>query len=94
MKQSRLSESEAEAVAAQGLLFLSEETDRLERFMALSGLSVDELRKTAYDRGILTGILEYVLSDDSLVLGLAEFADIAPETPAIALYALQGHQEY
>ncbi len=79
-----MSPQNAETIAAWGLLFLSSEQDRLERFMKLSGLSVAALKSSAHDRTTLAGILDYILSDDGLVLGFAEFAEIDPELPAAA----------
>lgn len=94
MKQNSLSASAAEAIAAKALLFLSCEPDRLERFMALSGMDVETLMQYAQDRATLAGVLDYILSDEALVLGLAEFAGIAPQAPAAALRLLGGGTEF
>jgi len=88
------SQDEAERIAAQGLLYLSGDSGRLERFLTLSGMNPETLRQHAHDKPVLRGILEYILSDDSLVLGLSEFSGIAPEAPAAALHALRGREEF
>lgn len=94
MKQTPISPQAAEELAIRALLFLSAESDRLERFVALSGMTVETLRENAQDRAILAGVLEYILSDDSLVLGLAADANVAPEIPALAYRALGGHSDF
>jgi len=90
VKKTGLTVEGAESVAAQALHFLSLEPDRLERFMSLSGFSIDALRQASDDRSTLEGILDYVLNDEALVLGLAEFADIDPTVPAVARAVLDG----
>jgi hypothetical protein len=48
----------------------------------------------AQDRATLAGVLDYILSDEALVLGLAEFAGIAPQALAAALRLLGGGTEF
>jgi hypothetical protein len=47
------------------LVFLASEPDRLSRFMDLSGLGLDTIRASAADPGLLGGLLDYMLSDQS-----------------------------
>ncbi len=75
-------ESAAEAsdlIAIQALTFLGNDPDRLERFVAVSGLSATSLRQAAADPAFLNGVLDYVLSDETLLLAFAEAQRLDPE---------------
>ena len=58
------------AIAALG--FLAADTERLERFLALSGLGPHNLRQAASDPAFLGSVLEYIVSDEPLLLALAK----------------------
>ena len=90
MKQTGLSQKNAEVLAIQGVSFLASDDDRIARFMANSGMSADSLTHGIHDPAILAGVLDYLLSDDSLLLDFAEYAGVAPETPALARAVLPG----
>jgi len=77
----------AEAIALQGLAFLAEEPQRLQRFVAVTGLEPAELRARADTAELLSAVLEHLAGDESLLLVFAASRGIAPETiaPAIAL---------
>ena len=77
-------------VAIQALSFLAADPERLERFMALSGLTPETLRAAANGSGFLVAVLEHVLADESLVLAFAANAGLAPERIAAARAALAG----
>lgn len=72
----------AETVALQALGFLAADDDILARFMALAGLSVDELRPRAGDPAFLGGVLDFVLEDEKLLLEFCETAQLKPATIA------------
>jgi hypothetical protein len=81
---------QAEALALQGLAFLAEEPPRLARFMALTGLDADALRRRAGSPEVARAVLEHLLGDESLLLVFAAAKAVAPETLAPALALLQG----
>jgi hypothetical protein len=70
------------AVAALG--FLAAEPDRLSRFLALSGLGPENLRAAASAPGFLAAVLDYLLSDEPLLLGFTAEQGVAPESVARA----------
>jgi hypothetical protein len=61
----------AEAMALEALTFLAADAERLDRFLALSGLSVDNLRAAAAEPGFLAGVLDYLAGDEPLLLAFA-----------------------
>lgn len=69
----------AETVAIQALGWIAADEDRLARFMALSGLSVDELRVRAAEAEFLGGVLDFVLENEALLVEFAGEAGLKPE---------------
>ena len=56
----------AEMLAIQALAFIAEEPERLNRFLAMTGIAADEIRAAAREPGFLAGVLEHMLADESL----------------------------
>ncbi len=80
----------AESLALEALAFLAADERRLGALLAQAGWTLGELRSRADDPYVLAGILDFVLSDERLVLGLCESAGCAPEAPMRARRALPG----
>jgi hypothetical protein len=74
------------AVAALG--FLAAEPDRLSRFLALSGLGPENLRAAASAPGFLAAVLDYLLSDEPVLIAFAAEQEIEPERVARARQAM------
>jgi hypothetical protein len=66
-------------IAISVLAFLAERPEDLARFLALSGVGPQNLREAARDPGFLTGVIDFLMSDEALLLAFAEHAGIAPE---------------
>jgi len=77
-KRDPLDREAAESLAVQALTYLAEEPERLGRFLALSGLGPDEIRIAAGEPGFLAGVLEYLSSEEPLLLDFAEHSRIDP----------------
>jgi len=82
----------AESLAIQALAYLAGEPERLGRFLALSGLGPEQVRRAAAEPGFLAGVLEYLSSDESLLLGFADHARVAPAQISRAQAALSDHR--
>jgi hypothetical protein len=80
----------AEIVAIQALNFIAGEPERLGRFLAETGLGPQSLRAAAQDPAFLSGVLEFVLRDEKLILAFAEATELGPETVSAAHIALNG----
>jgi hypothetical protein len=78
----------AEMLAIQALGFIAAEPERLEAFLAATGLTLDRLRESATEPDFLAGVLEHMLADESLLLAFAESAAIDPAAVARARNAL------
>ena len=83
----------AETLAIQALGFIAAEPERLEAFLAATGLTLERLRESATEPDFLAGVLEHMLADESLLLAFAESAAIDPATVARARNALGGNWE-
>ncbi len=80
----------AAGLAIHGLSFIAEDTDRLGQFLALSGFGPAELRARADDPAFLGGVLDFLLSDEALVVAFADWAEIDPASVSILRQKLPG----
>jgi hypothetical protein len=74
----------AEAMALRTLAFLASEEYRISRFMALTGIGLERLRVEAATPELQAATLEYLLSDESLLLAFCQEAGVDPATVAPA----------
>ncbi len=78
----------AESIGVSALLFLAEDTPRLSRFLALTGIGPSELRIEARSPRVLAAVLEHLMQDESLLLVFCAADAIPPEDIAPAQRAL------
>ncbi len=79
-----LTRDEAETLAFQAMAFLAEEPERLGRFLSLTGLGPDDLRRAMTTPALQVAILGHLLSDESLLLVFAATAGVPPEKVGVA----------
>jgi hypothetical protein len=84
----RINVTEAEAIGLKALTFLCSEESRLNRFLALTGLDEASLRRAASDPNALTGVLAYLLENETDLMIFAEEQAIDPRLPQMAHDAL------
>jgi hypothetical protein len=80
-------------LAIQALAFIAEETDRLDRFLAVTGLERERIRAAAREPSFLAGVLEHMLGDESLLIAFCRSTGIDPAEIARASSALGGQWE-
>ena len=85
-----MTSNEAEIMGLQMLGWLARQEDAMSRFAALSGLDPVDLLAHASDPAMLGGMMDFVLSDEPLLLAFCEENDIPPEAPAQARQLLPG----
>jgi hypothetical protein len=78
----------SELVAIQALSFIAGDAERLGRFLAETGIGPETLRASASDPCFLTGVLDFVLRDDTTVKAFSESSGHHPTTIAAARMAL------
>jgi Protein of unknown function (DUF3572) len=64
----------AEMLAVEALTFLASDSERLGRFLALTGISPQEIRAVARDPGFLTAVLDHLMSDEKLLMTFSDQA--------------------
>lgn len=88
MRRKPLDSSTAQTVAIQALSFLSADPERLERFLAVTGLPPDALRAAAESPEFWAGVLDHLAADEALLIQFAETARIAPDEVMAARHVL------
>jgi Protein of unknown function (DUF3572) len=79
-----------QSMAVSALTFLAADSDRLERFLSVTGLGPHNLRGAAAGRGFYGSILGYLVADEPLLVQFAAEAGFAPEEVVRALERLEG----
>jgi hypothetical protein len=87
---SKASREAAEMLGIQALAFIADDSERLARFLAMTGIGPNQIRAAAREPGFLAGVLEHMLADESLLIGFADSAGIDPAQVARARSALGG----
>lgn len=92
-RRPQLTPEAAEIVAIDALSFLATEPEILSRFMALTGIEPASLRRAAANPTFLTGVLDYFLSDEGLLVRYAANAGIPADEIDAARRALSTTDE-
>jgi hypothetical protein len=79
-KRPLISPDEAETLAIDALSFLGEDVSRLAGFLATTGLGPTELRQQAGSPEFMAGVLDFIASDESLLLVFASERRMDPAT--------------
>jgi hypothetical protein len=80
----------AAQMAIAALTFIAAEPERLGRFLAMSGIGPESIRDAARDPQFLVGVLDHIVSDETLLVAFAEQSDIDPEEVMRARESLAG----
>jgi hypothetical protein len=83
-KPAKLTRALAQDMAVAALTFIAQDGERLGRFLTLSGLEPANLREAAAEPGFLVGVLDYLSSDEALLLAFAANFQIDPTAIATA----------
>lgn len=73
-----ITESAAEALGLQALVFIVEDEGRLSRFLAETGMAPEALRSQAGAPATLAAVLGHLLDDESLMLVFTSGASVDP----------------
>jgi len=83
----------AQSLAVGALGFIAADSDRLSRFLSLTGLGPDNLRTAAADPAFLGSVLDYLIADEALLVEFAADVRVKPEAVARAHAVLRGPNE-
>ena len=59
---------------------LAQNPEQLADFMGIAGISPDGLRKALGTKSFALGLLDYVVQNEPLLLGISQAASVKPET--------------
>ena len=85
-----LTQEEAERIAVLVLGHIASDSERLDRFVALSGVDIGHLREIAGTPGFLSAVLDHLCGNEADLLQFAEEAAIDPARIASARQYLAG----
>jgi hypothetical protein len=88
-----MKEEQACTIALQALAYIASEENALIGLMNLSGLSLEAMKTQAGDPLFLAGVMDFILSDEPLLLAFCEAAELPPEMPLRVRRALPGGRE-
>lgn len=77
------------ALALQALIWTLQSPSRAERLLALTGLSVEELRGGAGEPGVLAAILSFLEGHEADLIECADSLGVRPEALVAARRALE-----
>ncbi len=83
-----LGREQAVTLGLRALAFLAGDDERLDRFLALTGLDPASLSAMARDESCAGPVLEHLAQDESLLLAFAANENISPETVMRACHLL------
>jgi hypothetical protein len=92
-KRSSTGAPEAQETAVAALAWFAEDSERLQRFLAVSGLGPQNLRSAAADPGFFSAILDYLATDESLLIAFATHINLTPEFVMQARFRLGGREQ-
>lgn len=85
-----ISRESAENIGIQVLGWLAGQDDLLGQFLGMTGIAADDIRTRAQDPEFLGFVLDFLLTDDALVMAFCEDMRVAVEQPMLARNALPG----
>ncbi len=80
----------AETLAAQALSWIAGDTEKLNAFMAMTGAAPADLVRNVAKPAFLATVLDYILTEDSLVIAFCDSSGLPYTAPMQARTALPG----
>jgi hypothetical protein len=79
-----MNSDEAEMIAIRGLQYIAGDQELLQRFLALTGVSPQDLRDAAISRTFLSGVLDFFMGDEATLMAFSAMIGEKPEIVAKA----------
>lgn len=80
----------AQAVALRAAAFIFSEDELRDRFVALSGVGVEDIRARIEEQAFLASLLEFLMGHEPDLMAFASYSDEKPDTIVKAWRALGG----
>lgn len=78
----------ATSIAISGLQYIAGDEEQISRFIALTGITPDEMREAAESKSFMIAVLEFFMGDEPTLLAFAASQNIDPADVQRALYSL------
>lgn len=89
-RQASDANARAETTAAAAFAFITRDPERIERFLAVTGLAAADVQSVAAEPAFLRGVLDHLLEDELLLLSFCEETGLTPGDIWSARRALGG----
>ncbi|MGU3574891.1 DUF3572 domain-containing protein [Brucellaceae bacterium C25G] len=83
---------QAEALAIEALIWLSQEPELMSRFLTLTGIDASAIRDAAREPGFLGGVLQFLLAHEPTLMRFCEATQTEPASVVNAARQLPGGQ--
>jgi hypothetical protein len=80
----RITHESANAIAIDALAWLAADQERLDRFLALTGMDHGSIRAAASQPGFLPAVLDHLCADEPTLIAFATDAGTSPEMVSAA----------
>lgn len=90
MKPASVSASDASSIALNLIAFIASDENRLDRFLALSGIMLMDLKTGAANPDFQGFVLDYALQDETLIIDFSTSSGNKAENIQLARFALPG----
>lgn len=87
-----MNKDQAEILAVQAVTFIAEDANRLGQLIAYAGISPTDLRVNLRKPEFLAGVLDFLLSDEAMIMAFAHENGLPPDAPRRARALLPGGQ--
>ncbi|MBB3235049.1 DUF3572 domain-containing protein [Phyllobacterium endophyticum] len=91
--KNKMTIDDAQALAINSLVFLAGDDELLSRFLALTGITADQIRSAASEPGFLAGVLQFYLAHEPTLMRYCEATGTDPALFQEALRLLPGGQD-
>lgn len=88
MQKNQQSQENAQALAIQALAFVASDPELLPRFLSITGIEAQHIRRAAQEPGFLAGVLQFILAHEPTLLRFSQETGIAPGDVSSAARAL------
>lgn len=85
-----MNQNQAEMTGIKALGWLAGQDELLTRFLGMTGIEAGDIRVRAQDPEFLGFVLDFLLTEDQLVIDFCEASGIATEAPMQARMVLPG----
>jgi len=85
-----ISRGDAETLAIEALGFIASDAALMPRFLAMSGIEADRIRRAAAEPGFLAGVLDFLMAHEPSLMAYCEATGTDPGAVGRARRALPG----